>query len=165
MKKHYLIFSLLFFSIISGAQVDQRSELYKAIMCQDSLLFDIGFNTCNILQFESLLSEKFEFFHDKSGVSDRKKFLKDLKNGLCGNPDSYQARRELIPANTEIFALYDDGILYGAIQEGVHQFFEKQTGEPERFGSSAKFTHVWILENDVWRLSKSLSFEHVAKRR
>jgi hypothetical protein len=66
--------------------------------------------------------------------------------------------------STAIFALYDDGILYGAIQEGVHQFFEKQLDQAEQFGSSAKFTHLWLLENGEWKLTKSLSFEHQKKR-
>ncbi|MBU2046264.1 MAG: class A beta-lactamase-related serine hydrolase, partial [Bacteroidetes bacterium] len=161
------LFSLLFiFTLVieSQAQVDKNSDLYKTILSKDSLLFNVGFNTCDIPQFENLLSEKFEFFHDKDGISDKTKFLADFRNGLCKNPSEYQARRELIPGSTKIFALYKSGKLYGAIQEGVHQFFEKQTGKPEKFGSSAKFTHVWLLENDEWKLFKSLSFEHVEEQ-
>jgi hypothetical protein len=108
-----------------------------------------------------LVSENFEFFHDKSGISNRTKFLNDLSNGLCKDPKNYQSRRALLVGSVKVFALYNHGILYGAIQEGVHQFFEKQMGKPEQFGSSAKFTHVWILENNEWKLLKVLSFEHV----
>ena len=164
MKKKLVIILLFMVNFSALSQVDKKSELYKTILSKDSLLFTVGFNTCDISQFESLLSEKFEFFHDKDGISDRKKFLKDLRNGLCGNTANYQARRELLPKSTAIFALYEKGKLYGAIQEGVHQFFEKQTGKPEQFGSSAKFTHVWLLENQEWKLVKSLSFEHNAKK-
>src|SRR5690606_36011921 len=59
---------------------------------------------------------------------------------------------------------HKNGEIYGAIQEGTHQFFESQTGQPERFGSSAKFTHIWLLENKEWKLSQSYSFEHSPKR-
>ncbi|MEJ7822693.1 MAG: serine hydrolase [Chitinophagaceae bacterium] len=154
---------IIIFIVDSKAQVDNNSELYKTIISKDSILFNVGFNTCDISKFEILLSEKFEFFHDKDGISYRKKFLNDLRNGLCGKPASYQARRELLPESTEIYALYNRGNLYGAIQEGMHQFFEKQTDKLEKFGSSAKFTHVWLLENGEWRLTKSLSYEHQEK--
>lgn len=129
-------------------------------MYQDSLLFDVGFNTCDISKFESLLSNNFEFFHDKSGISNRSKFLVDIKNGLCSNPANYQSRRALINKSSKVYALYNNGVVYGAIQEGVHQFYEKQVSKPEQFGSSAKFTHVWIIENGEWKLVKSLSYEH-----
>ncbi|MNK02172.1 hypothetical protein D3C87_199920 [compost metagenome] len=157
----YLIVLLLFtISGLSSAQADQNSKLYKTILSKDSLLFSVGFNTCNIAQFEALLSTQFEFFHDKSGISDRKKFLSDLKKGLCASPDSYQSRRELIPESSQVFPLYENGELYGAIQYGEHRFYEKMNGETERFASTAKFTHVWIVENGKWKLSKGLSYDH-----
>lgn len=164
-KKILLSFIIaIIFSANSKAQVDKNSELFKIILSKDSLLFNVGFNTCDISQFENLLSEKFEFFHDKDGISDKKKFLNDLRNGLCGNPANYQARRELLPESTEIYALYNKGNLYGAIQEGVHQFFEKQLNKPEQFGSSARFTHVWLMVNGEWKLTESLSYEHQEKQ-
>jgi hypothetical protein len=164
-KTHNIIaFILLLAAYSVVAQVDKKSPLYKTIISHDSLLFHIGFNTCDISKFENLLSEKFEFYHDKGGISDKDTFLDNLRNGLCGNPSNYQARRELLTESTEIYALYNKGTLYGAIQEGKHQFFEKQLGNPEKFGSSAKFTHVWLLENGDWKLTKSLSFEHQEKQ-
>ena len=164
MNKQITILFFFLITFISSAQVEQNSDLYKTILSKDSLLFDVGFNTCDIKQFEYLLSDNFDFYHDKSGISDKKKFLADFKNGLCVNPSSYQARRELLPMSTKIYALYNGGILYGAIQEGIHQFFEKQSEKPEEFGSSAKFTHVWNLENGEWKLIESLSFEHQEKQ-
>ncbi|MFT3687438.1 MAG: class A beta-lactamase-related serine hydrolase [Phycisphaerales bacterium] len=156
---------LIIFCIVScKAQVDKNSELYKTIISKDSLLFNVGFNTCDLSQFETLLSENFEFMHDKDGISDKKKFLADFRKGLCSNPESFQARRELVPKTTEIFALYTksgQNKIYGAIQTGVHQFFEKQPGKAETFGSSARFTHVWLLQNGQWKLSRSYSYEHL----
>lgn len=162
MKKSFFAFFLLFQFFVS-AQVDKNSDLYRTIISKDSLLFDIGFNTCDVSQFEKLTSENFEFLHDKDGISDKKKFINDLKTGLCGNPVNYQARRELVKESTKIFALYKEGKIYGAMQEGVHQFFEKQTGQEERFGSSARFTHIWLIENNEWKLAKSYSYEHLTE--
>ncbi|TRX37402.1 serine hydrolase [Flavobacterium sp. ZT3R18] len=156
-----VLIAILFFSIQAGySQVEKNSELFKTIILKDSLLFNVGFNTCNISQFENLLSEKFEFYHDKDSISNKKQFLHNLRNGLCISPTTYQSRRELLPESTEIYPLYKKDKLYGAIQIGVHQFYETVEKRKEVFGSSAKFTHVWLLENGVWKLSRSLSYDH-----
>lgn len=159
MKIRFLILFAAF-SQLTYSQVEPDSDLYKTILSQDSLLFQVGFNTCDIRQFETLLSKKFEFFHDKSGVSDKTKFLSDLRNGLCKSPGTYQSRRELIPGSTQVFPLYENGKLYGAIQYGEHRFYESIQGNPERYASTAKFTHVWMLENGTWKLIKGLSYDH-----
>ncbi|WP_300664283.1 nuclear transport factor 2 family protein [Fluviicola sp.] len=158
--KYIFGFYLILTSFFVSAQVDVNSELYQTILSKDSLLFQVGFNTCNVTQFDALLSDKFEFFHDIGGISDKTKFLSDLKTGLCKSPETYQSRRELIPGSTKVFPLYENGKLYGAIQYGEHRFYETMSGKEERFASTAKFTHVWILENGVWKLNKSLSYDH-----
>jgi len=160
MIKNLFILFLSLLSYSASAQVEPNSVLYKTILEKDSLLFNIGFNTCDISQFDALLSEDFEFYHDKSGISDRKKFLGDLKNGLCKSPETYQSRRELIPEKTQVFPLYENGELYGAVQYGEHRFYEKMDGKPEQYASTAKFTHVWIIEDGKWKLSRSLSYDH-----
>ena len=151
---------VLFFGTKSQAQIEKNSALYQTILSKDSLLFEVGFNHCNITQFENLLSDTFEFFHDKDSISYKKEFLYKFKNGLCKSPTTYQSRRELNKESTEIFPLYKNKILYGAIQTGNHKFYETISGHKETFAGSAKFTHVWLLENGVWKLTKSLSYDH-----
>jgi len=146
----------IIFSTNSKAQVEKNSELYKTILSKDSLLFDIGFNTCDIKQFENLLSDNLKFYHDKDGVSDKTKFLIDLKNGICNNQANRQVKRFLVKESTEIFPLYKNGILYGAVQNGEHMFSEKRESE----AGIAKFTNVWQLENGEWKLATSFSFDH-----
>jgi CubicO group peptidase (beta-lactamase class C family) len=159
-----VLIGILFFTVQSGySQVDKKSELFKTIISKDSLLFNVGFNTCNVSQFENLLSENFEFYHDKDSVSNKKQFLHSLRNGLCISPTTYQSRRELLPESTEIYPLYKKDKLYGAIQIGIHQFYEKIENKKEVFGSSAKFTHLWLLENGAWKLTRSLSYDHQIK--
>lgn len=162
MTKKIIIYSIvfIFFGTKSPAQVEKNSELYKTILSIDSLLFDIGFNLCNITQFENLLSDKFEFFHDKDSISYKKEFLYNLRNGLCKSPTTYQSRRELITESTEIYPLYKNKVLYGAIQTGNHKFYETVSDNKESFAGSAKFTHVWLLEKGIWKLTKSLSYNH-----
>ena len=160
LKTCYTLAFALAFNCLS-AQLPSTNDLYKTILSQDSLLFQRGFNTCDINQFESLISPDFEFYHDIGGKSDRAKFFSDLKAGLCGAPESYQARRELVAASTEIYPLYQSGVLYGAIQIGIHKFYETQKGKAEVFTSIARFNHLWLLEGATWKLSRSLSFDHI----
>ena len=119
------------FSTNSKAQVDKNTDLYKTILSKDSLLFDVGFNTCDIKQFENLLSENLKFYHDKDGISDKTKFLIDLKNGICNNQANRQVKRFLIKESTEIFPLYKNGVLYGAVQNGEHKFLKSEKAKLE----------------------------------
>lgn len=150
------------------SQESENSELYKTIMSKDSVIFNIGFNTCDMSQSENLFSDQLEFYHDKGGLSNKSEFLKTFKNGLCGSPETYRSRRELVNGSTQIFPLYKNGVLYGAIQNGVHQFYENlaQKGKPllkenEKLVGIARFTHVWVLENKDWKLKTILSYDHL----
>lgn len=142
------------------SQEEKSSVLYKTIISKDSLLFNIGFNTCDIKQFENLYTEDFEFYHDKDSISDKAKFIKTFTIGICSPSRKYSYRRELIPGSTEIYPLYKKGILYGAIQMGTHRFYEISAENPEQPGSFAKFTHLWLLKNKEWKLARSLSYNH-----
>jgi len=145
------------------AQVSTDSELYLNLKKNDSLIFDRGFNNCELNAFAHLLSEDLEFYHDKGGITNSKEeFIQQYKNGICGNPN-YSSRRELIEGSLEVFALYNGSELYGALQKGVHRFFEKPKGKPEIPGSTARFTHLWLLEDGQWRLKRVLSYDHVMK--
>lgn len=145
---------LIFFS--ACAQMDKNSDLYKTILTKDSLLFDVGFNHCDIKQFENLLSENLKFYHDKDGISDKTKFLTDLKNGICNEETHRKVQRFLVKESTEIFPLYKNGVLYGAVQNGEHTFSEKRESQ----AGIAKFTNVWQIENGEWQLTTSFSFDH-----
>jgi len=158
-KKIILSFALaIVFNANCKAQVDKNSNLYQIILSKDSLLFDIGFNTCDIKQFENLLSDNLKFYHDKDGISDKTKFILDLKRGICNSTENRQVKRFLIKESTEIFPLYKNGVLYGAVQNGEHMFSEKR----EIQAGIAKFTNVWQLENGEWKLATSFSFDHQA---
>lgn len=48
----------------ANAQVDQDSQLYTTLKQKDSLLFEVGFKQYELSQFEQLVNEDFEFYHD-----------------------------------------------------------------------------------------------------
>ena len=159
--KLFALSLILLTSIMSlKAQATEDSELFKTLKEKDELLFNIGFNKCKISQFESLVSDDFEFYHDLSGISSSKAdFIRGLKNGLCKSPD-YQSRRELVEGSLAVYPLKNKGLIYGAIQMGEHRFYETEKGKPERAASVARFTHLWKLENGEWKLVRVLSYDH-----
>jgi len=159
MKKYFLsgLFSLS--AAIVFGQIDRSSELYRTLKQKDSLLFNASFNTCDITELENLVSDNFEFYHDKGGITGTKsEFIANTKNGLCKL--SYKARRELVEESLEVFPLNKNGVLYGAIQTGRHNFYATEKDKPEYLTSTAVFTHVWLLENGHWRLKRVLSYDH-----
>lgn len=159
MKRQIILFFFVVLSISTFGQVDKASVLYKTIKEKDSLLFNLGFNNCDIKQFENLVSEKFEFYHDQAGKTDSKTaFISGIQNGLCQL--AYKPKRVLSDNETEVYPLEKDGVLYGAIQTGIHNFYAVEDNGSEYLTSVAKFTHVWILENGDFRLSKGLSYDH-----
>ena len=68
--------------------------------------------------------------------------------------------RTLVPGSTQVFILENNGVMYGAIQQGVHRFHTKGQ-DPQKNGyTEAKFSHVWILNKGQWQLKTALSFDH-----
>lgn len=159
MKRQIFLFFLVISSLTTFGQVEKSSELYKSIKEKDSLLFHVGFNTCDIKQFEILVSESFEFYHDQAGITNSKaKFILGIQNGLCKLP--YKPKRVLSKNKMEVFPLEKNGVLYGAIQTGIHNFYAVEDSKTEYLTSTAKFTHVWIIENGGFKLTKGLSYDH-----
>ncbi|MFC4720980.1 nuclear transport factor 2 family protein [Geojedonia litorea] len=159
--KHRLILALLVtLSITIQAQEDGNSQVFNTLKVNDSLLFDLGFNTCDLSQFKALITDDLEFYHDKSGILNSKQaFIDVMANGICSATNPYRARRELIEGSLKVYSLYNNGKLYGAIQEGSHRFYERFEGK-ETPGSIAKFTHLWIIDKDQWKLKRVLSYDH-----
>jgi CubicO group peptidase (beta-lactamase class C family) len=139
------------------------SELFRTLKTKDSLLFNVGFNNSDITQFEKLISENFEFYHDKAGVTSTKaNFIAGMKNVLFKLP--YKARRELEENSLEVHPLLKNGTLYGAIQTGTHRFYALEKDKPEYITSVAKFTHLWLLDSTGnWKLARVLSYDHDEK--
>lgn len=163
-KPFFLILTLFVLSLNLNAQIAKDSELFKTLKAKDELLFNIGFNKCDIRQFENLISESFEFFHDQAGITSSKTaFVAGIRDGLCKL--NYQPRRELVEDSLEVYPLKNKDVLYGAIQMGIHRFYAIEKDKPEYLTSTAKFTHLWKLENGEWKLSRALSYDHQVPRK
>ena len=157
-KITFTVISLLM--TLGYAQSQKDSELFKKLKANDSILFEISFNKCELSVLDNLLAEDLEFYHDKGGITNSKDaFIKVMNNGICKENNPYKSRRELIKGSLEVFPLYENNVLYGALQKGEHRFFEMHKGK-EAPGSFAKFTHLWLKEGDQWILKRVISYDH-----
>lgn len=150
----------LIFGLPALSQESKDSELFIALKKNDSLLFDAGFNNCDIAVFEHLIAEDLEFYHDQGGLTTNKKdFLNNVRNNICSSPDKKPIRK-LETESLQVFPLYSKGKLYGAIQKGRHDFFIREPGKEMYQTSTALFTHVWLLKDGKWILKRVLSYDH-----
>lgn len=143
----------------SNAQIKESSDLFKELAEKDSILFDQGFNECNLTETGQLISEDLEFYHDVAGVSDREGFINAIRQNICSGSPRKPIRR-LVGASLEVFPLLNNGQIYGAIQKGSHEFFIKEPGKELYQTGIVKFTHVWVLQNGSWKLKTVLSYDH-----
>ncbi len=161
-----LLLSLLlicFIPITGMAQVGQTSELFQILAKNDSLLFAEGFNECEKEKFEGLMADDLEFYHDTGGFQNREEFFEAYDSNICSG-SLKKPIRKLIPGTLRVFELKDSGELYGAIQQGEHEFYIKESGKELYKTGFARFTHLWLLEDGEWILKRVLSYDHQASK-
>lgn len=132
-------------SIITG-----QSELYTTIARMDSMLF-AAFNNRDTTLFKTLFTNDLEFYHDKGGLTNYTHSIEFLKTTKASGSD---LKRELMPGSLEVYPVKD----YGAIQIGQHRFCHTENGKPDC--GVFKFVHVWKKENDNWKISRIISYDH-----
>ena len=140
---------------IKAQEIALPENLQETILTLDSDFWK-AYNTCALDNFKTFLTEDLEFYHDKGGLTTTSaKLLEEVANGLCGN-ENVRLRREAVEGSVHVYPLNN----YGAIITGEHLFYLKETGRDEKLIEKAKFTHIWKLENEQWRMSRVLSYDH-----
>lgn len=148
--KTVAVLFLLFAITSCNAQIEKNSDLFATLKAKDSLLFEVGFNQCNLKQMEKLVVDGIEFYHDRDGVTKSKThFINSVKENLCFSGKNV-IKRVLNKASLELFPLYKGDDLYGALQTGIHSFGD----------TKANFSHIWLLENNEWKISRVISYNH-----
>lgn len=158
-----LIVELISFPMMASAA--EEDDLTRILTTKDSQLFDNSFGNCTMGEIDKIIAPDFEFYHDKGGATlSKKAFMQDLTKGMCKTkaPDNgYRAFRVLTEGSLKVFPLYNkENKLYGAVQTGAHSFYESYNGGNPQFRSAARFTHLWILQNDTWQLTRVISYDH-----
>ena len=140
---------------IKAQEIALPENLQETILTLDSDFWK-AYNTCDLDNFKTFLTEDLEFYHDKGGLTTTSaKLLEEVANGLCGN-ENVRLRREAVDGSVHVYPLNN----FGAIITGEHVFYLKETGKDEKLIEKAKFTHVWKFENEQWRMSRVLSYDH-----
>lgn len=166
MNSRYFIPAFLGLMIASYqgyGQVDPDSELFITLREKDSILFNAAFNTCDTETMKSLFTQDFEFYHDKGGFTEgREQFLTPMKEGCDKrDPNAPQPSKRILQEDSlEVYPMYKNGELYGAIQLGIHRFEFLDEQKVYQMGDVAKFTHLWIRENNEWKIKRELSYDH-----
>lgn len=157
------IILLMFLFVLSSqslrAQLTPGSKVYREIVKADSLLFKEGFNNCNFEILKKITAEDLEFYHDQGGITFGKEaFIETTRKNICSI--SYKPIRKLVEGSLQIYPLKNNGKIYGALQIGLHEFYAQEKDKAPYLTSVAKFTHLWIKQEDSWLLKRVLSYDH-----
>ena len=162
--KNILLYCIILLTSINNIIGQQgtfdSTALFEELKTKDSLIFNLGFNNCDTSVLRELLSDDLEFYHDQSGLLEYKEIMIQNMPNLCKM--NYKPIRILSENSLEVYPLFAGNQLYGAVQTGIHEFHGIEKDKPMYLTSTAKFTHVWILEKDTWRLKRILSYDHVS---
>lgn len=144
------------------AALPQGAALTDAIKARDTEFFAVVFDRCEPERLRKMVTDDFEMYHDRGGVIARNAdaFIADYAKTCAARaaPDAWRSRRELEPAGLTVDPIPG----YGAIEDGWHRFYERQGDGAERLAGRARFTQVWALTPDGWKLSRVLSYSHRA---
>jgi ketosteroid isomerase-like protein len=143
---------------VAGPTASQ--ELVAEIAEKDRIFFDAFFNKCDLETVGNFVTEDFEFYHDKGGLTatSRAQFVESIRN-MCARQktgEDYRARRELVEGSLEVYPLNN----YGAIEVGVHRFYRITEGKGEKLTEVAQFTIIWKKDENGWKISRALSYDH-----
>ena len=158
----FLVLSLLIASPLSAQRAGpaQTQALADEIAAADLALFSAFFDRCDVEALKGMVTDDFEMFHDKNGYMTKsgKEFIEGIARTCARQKagEDYRARRELVPGTLKVFPLNN----YGAVEVGVHRFYQLLPGKPEKLVEVSQFSHVWKKEESGWKISRVLSYDH-----
>src|SRR5258708_10869055 len=79
---------------------------------------------------------------------------------MCDSRKIANVRREAVKDSVKVFPLKSSNVTYGAVISGEHYFYTQERGHNERPDGLARFTHLWLLKDGVWKMSRVLSYDH-----
>tara|TARA_Y100000815_G_scaffold257513_1_gene266144 strand:- start:13 stop:1530 length:1518 start_codon:yes stop_codon:yes gene_type:complete len=139
----------------------RETSLREQILAMDSILFDRGFNQCDVAAFSNAIADDVQFYHDQGGPDlDKAAFMAKFTANICGG-DGPKPIRRLTPESTVIHPMYNNGVLYGVIQEGAHSFYLREADGSSHLTGTAFFFHFWEKTADGWKLERAFSYDHV----
>lgn len=138
----------------SAPKSASSDRLFETIAALDAAVFE-AFNRCDLAEFSKYFAEDVEFYHDKTGLSrSRKDLVESVKNNICG-----KVRRKLVAGTLEVYPIPG----FGAVETGVHRFYEVRDKGADKLAGEAKFLHIWQYDGGTWRITRVVSYDHEAR--
>lgn len=135
-------------SVVDAKQTELNKEIFK----QDSIFFS-AFNSCDTVTYRQYLTNDFEFYHDLGGLHYLDEEMQSMRE-MCQR--NSHIRRQLLKNTLQVQKLGN----YGALEIGVHRFYHTNPGQSERVSGTYKFIHVWQKKDNVWKISRVISYDH-----
>jgi hypothetical protein len=127
-----------------------KNELFNKIANLDSLLF-ASYNSKNLDLMKNFFTSDLEWYQDNGGLIGFEKVFENFNSIF--NRD-YDLKRSLIKESLEVHLI--EG--YGAIEIGMHQFKHIENGKLEI--GTFKFLMIWKNDNENWKISRVVSYDH-----
>ncbi|MBW4331421.1 nuclear transport factor 2 family protein [Stakelama sp. CBK3Z-3] len=144
------------------ARTHVAPDIVARLIERDAQLFAAAFDRCDPQAMRAMVTDDFEFYHDREGLiaANGDQFLAD---GIetCNRRARGEAevlRREFIPGSNSFHALGEGRVM----QIGRHRFYLIEAGRPDRLVEEATFLHLWRRMPDGWRIAREISYDHVA---
>lgn len=155
MKTLTTAFLILAISFLQAQEYPKsQKELEEIIVKLDAEAFN-AYNNCDLEKFKTFFTDDLEFYHDKGGITKTAdSLIETMQKNICGKPN-WKLRREAVEGTLIVYLM--EG--YGAILNGEHLFYVTENGI-EKITGRAKFTHLWLLQNSKWKMSRVYSFDH-----
>ena len=137
---------------IDADRTPELTPLRDDILAADAALF-AAYNACDVAKFGAAFTADLEFYHDKTGLTGLTQNI-DLLRQRCGETVKY--RRQIDPASVEIYPVPG----YGAMEFGIHSFYEHGPDGMEKLDATVKFANLWKRQDGAWKLSRVISYDH-----
>ena len=148
------------FAVLAHPSFAREVSPDEAAVRERDRAFWTSYNACDVAGMSAFFTDDVEFYHDRGGATLGKPALVEaLRANLCGNADS-RLRRGEVAGTVELFPLWKEDRFYGAVLSGEHTFDIVEKGRPPRRDGRARFVHLWLVRDGVWRMSRVLSYDH-----
>jgi peptidoglycan hydrolase CwlO-like protein len=136
--------------ILHRVEALQNTKQEKAIMIENSKLNQLSLQTEKEKRDEMVQKLGKEMDDLKGQIAKKNRAAAEINAKI----------RKVIEESLEVYPMYNEGVIYGAVQTGIHDFYIRESNKADIKTSTAKFIHLYLLVNGNWLLKEVISFDH-----